>query len=294
MRTGLTISAISHAALLLWGIITFTGKPFTAESTESMPIDIISAKEFSQLTAGAKNAPKADTSKPLVDKAGEKKAADDPNAKLDKKEVTAAIEKPPTPEPKPPSTAENKPVEEKRDLIAEAIKRDQVKKPDQKKAEAKNPVPPKKEQPPSPKYDPRQVQALLDKRTPQRVEATGEAPNEQVSLGAPSGIAAQLSQTELDALRARLANLWNPPAGATNPEELVVQIRIRLNPDGRLAAPPQVLTSSTGKGPLFVAARDSAARAVFRGQPFDMLKPEHYDQWKDIEITFDPRDMIRG
>ena len=107
-------------------------------------------------------------------------------------------------------------------------------------------------------------------------------------------MAAQLSQSELDALRARLAQLWNPPAGASNPEELVVQIRIKLNPDGRLASPPMVLTSGTGKSSLFVAARDSAVRALFRGQPFDMLRPEHYEQWKDIEITFDPRDMIRG
>ena len=53
-----------------------------------------------------------------------------------------------------------------------------------------------------------------------------------------------------------------------------------------------VLTS--GKSPLFIAARDSAIRALFRGQPYDMLKPEHYEQWKDVEITFDPRDMIRG
>ena len=53
-----------------------------------------------------------------------------------------------------------------------------------------------------------------------------------------------------------------------------------------------VLTS--GKVRCFTAARDSAIRALFRGQPYDMLKPEHYEQWKDIEITFDPRDMIRG
>jgi colicin import membrane protein len=43
-----------------------------------------------------------------------------------------------------------------------------------------------------------------------------------------------------------------------------------------------------------MAARDSAVRAVFRGQPFDMLRPENYEQWKDVEITFDPRYMIRG
>ena len=39
---------------------------------------------------------------------------------------------------------------------------------------------------------------------------------------------------------------------------------------------------------------DSAMRAVFRGQPFNMLRPENYELWKDIEVTFDPRDMIRG
>jgi colicin import membrane protein len=71
-----------------------------------------------------------------------------------------------------------------------------------------------------------------------------------------------------------------------------VLIRIKLKPDGRLADGPIVL--SRGQSPLYVAARDSAVRALFRGQPFDMLRPEHYEQWKDIEITFDPRDMIRG
>jgi colicin import membrane protein len=86
--------------------------------------------------------------------------------------------------------------------------------------------------------------------------------------------------------------LWNPPAGAQNPQELVVQVRLQLRPDGTLAAPPRVLTS--GNTPLFIAARESAMRAVFRGQPFDMLRPENHEAWKDIEITFDPRDMIRG
>jgi colicin import membrane protein len=107
-----------------------------------------------------------------------------------------------------------------------------------------------------------------------------------------NGAANQLTQNELDALRARLAQLWSPPAGARNPQELVVAIRIRLKPDGTLAAPPQVTTS--GQTPLFMAARDSAIRAVFRGQPFDMLRPETYEVWKDIEVTFDPRDMVRG
>ena len=71
-----------------------------------------------------------------------------------------------------------------------------------------------------------------------------------------------------------------------------MRIRIQIGRDGRLTAPPIVLSS--GHGQIFVAARDSAVRAVFRAQPFDMLRPEHYDTWKDIEVTFDPRDMFRG
>ena len=72
-----------------------------------------------------------------------------------------------------------------------------------------------------------------------------------------------------------------------NPEEAVVPIRILLNPDGTLAAPPKVLKS--GSSPDFIASRDSALRAINSSQPFTMLKPENYEFWKEIEIIFDPR-----
>jgi len=294
MRTGITISTVGHAAALLWGVLTFAASPYKSDSVEAMPIDIISVTDFSKLTAGSKNAPKMETPKPLVEKVGPSRPAEDPTAKVvDSKEIRAATEAPPPPEPKPkaPAPAEKKQAEPKRDPIADALKKEEAKKPEPKK-EANAPTPPKKSVQQPPKFDPKKVEALLDKRVPQRLAATGDLINSTLSLGAPSGLAAQLSQSELDALRARLAQLWSPPAGAKNPEELVVQIRMQLKPDGSLAGPPMVLTS--GKTPLFMASRDSAIRAVLRGQPFDMLRPEHYEQWKDIEITFDPRDMIRG
>jgi hypothetical protein len=106
------------------------------------------------------------------------------------------------------------------------------------------------------------------------------------------GPAAQLSagdprQAEFRALIARLSSLWKPPANVSNPE--VVVVRILLNPDGTLAAPPKVLTS--GSSPAFIASRDSALRAINSGQPFTMLKPENYELWKDMEINFDPQQL---
>jgi colicin import membrane protein len=86
--------------------------------------------------------------------------------------------------------------------------------------------------------------------------------------------------------------LWNPPVGIQNPEDFVIRIRLSIGRDRKLSAPPMVVSS--GRGQLFNTARDSAVRAVLRGQPYDMLKPDHYDVWKDIEVTFDPREMFGG
>ena len=121
---------------------------------------------------------------------------------------------------------------------------------------------------------------------------TGSELNAQATLGASTGTAAKLSQSELDALRARLAQLWNLQAGAERPEELIVEVRLRLRPDRTLAGPPEVL--SRGSSPRFMAARDAAMRAVFQGQPFNMLRTETFEQWKDMIVTFDPRQMYGG
>jgi colicin import membrane protein len=314
MRRSLAISGAGHAAVLLWAVVAFAVTPYHSDSPTPMPIDIISATEFSQMTAGSRNAPKQEQAKPLAEKVGEKKIADDPTAKVvEKKEINASTETPPIPEAKPPKPvekkaepkpaekkpevrqAEKKKAEPKHDLIAEALKKEEQKKTEQKKAEATiahPPTPPKRPARPQPKFDPKKVEALLDKRAPQRLAATGPVLNDAPSLGTSDGQAAQLSQSELDALRARLAQLWSPPAGAKDPQELIVLVRVRFNRDGTLAGPPIVL--SHGQSTIYMAARDSAIRAVFRGQPFDMLRPEHYEQWKDVEITFDPRDMFRG
>lgn len=294
MRTAYTISAIGHAAVLLWSVWSLSATSLPVSSTEGLPVDLVTASDFSKITAGSKDAPKAETPKPLVEKVAEAKPVEDPTAKVvEKKEVKAAREPPPAPESKPAeSEPEKKQAEAKPDPIADALAKDEAKKPEPKKADVKPPTPPKKAAPPTPKFDPKQVAALLDKRDSTRLAAAGETLNSAPSLGLSNGAAAQLSLSELEALRARLAQLWTVPAGAKDPQELVVLVRVKLNRDGKLAGPPVVLSSGTS--PLFMAARDSAIRALFRGQPYDMLKPEHYEQWKDVEITFDPRDMIRG
>jgi colicin import membrane protein len=288
MRPGLTISCIGHAGVLLWGLVAFAAKPHDAPAVEPLPVEFVSATEFSQITAGVKNAPKAvEEAKPLADKVAElkpvkelaPKVADKPEIKTD----AAAHESKAKPEPKPaekPKQAAFKP-----DQIAEELKKDEAKKPPKPEE--------KKDARVTPKFDANQVAALLDKREPQRQLAAAETLNGAASLGAANGHAAHLSQSELDALRAKLISLWNPPpAVSTNPDQYVITIHIRLTRDYRLDGQPAVLTN--GQGPLFEATRDSALRAVFQAQPYDMLSPPTYDQWKEMDINFDPREVFGG
>ena len=110
--------------------------------------------------------------------------------------------------------------------------------------------------------------------------------NVDTDIAATSRMAAKLSQSEIDALRARLMALWSPPVGVQDPNELIVNVTVRLRPDGRLAAPP--FARVNGRSVAAMASRDSALRAILTSQPFDMLKPENYERWKEIELTFDP------
>jgi colicin import membrane protein len=323
MKTGLTVSALVHGALLLWGLISFSARPLEAAPTDALPVDIISDKQFSEMTKGVKNAPKEAKPAPLVEKVGDPKPVEDSTAKInEKKELKASkadVEPPPPPpepktEPKPDPKPKPKPPEAKPeqkpppkvDPIAETLKKEEAKKQAEEKAKAQQEKAKKlaeekakqekaKEEAKrnqQPKFDPNKIAALLDKREPQRQASVGQTLVPVPGLGTPTGSAAKLSQSEIDALRARLMQLWNVPAGVQNPDELKVTILVTIGRDRKLSGPPRVLTS--GRGPMFTAARDSAVRALFMSQPFDMLRPDHYEQWKEIEITFDPRYMYGG
>jgi outer membrane biosynthesis protein TonB len=308
MRRSLTISGIAHAVVLGWGLVAFAARPNDAPATEPLPVEFISATDFSQLTNGAKNAPKKlDEPKPLADKVGDlkpvkelaPKVADKPEVKTDSK---------PAPEAKPETKSEPKAAEKiekpkdskpKADQIVEELKKDEAKKPPKKppefkpdqiaeelkKDEAKKPRP-------SPKFDADQVAALLDKREPQRQLATAATLNGEVSLGAPNAHASQLSQSELDGLRARLSQCWSPPAGVDATSNLFVVLHVLFKRDGSLMSEPAVVEGS--ESTLGPALTESAKRALLLCQPFTMLKPEHYEQWKDIEVKFDPHELLGG
>src|SRR5690242_17800735 len=331
IRPGMTISCAGHAAALVLGFMAISAQPMEAPPAQALPVSFVSEKDFSQLTQGVKNAPqlKIPDLKPLADKVDDTKSIDQLTPKVSAKPpITTPTAKPvseakpeakpeakaeakpetkaePKPEPKseakpelktdlkpPPKPADKpdkpKPPEYRPDQIANLLKKDAAR------------DPPKREDAPAqpardtaPKFNADQVAQLLDKREPQRQVATAQSLNDSATLGAAIGAqGAQLSQSEIDALRARISSCWSPPPGIDASSRVYVVLRVLFKADGSMVqAPTLVEGSASALGP---ALAESAKRALLLCQPFTMLRPEHYDQWKDLELKFDPHELLGG
>lgn len=296
MKTASVISTGLHVGVVLFAVVSFSGKPFDVTPAESLPVDFISEKEFSQMTKGVKEAKPAEKPKPLVEKkADEIKPADDIKPKVDTKpEVKATQQNTPTPPPQPEQKVEKKetkPVEKPPEKMALEKADPQAEPTKQAKVEPQ-PLPPKKPpQKQQPKFDADKIAALLDQRDPRRNAATGDEVSTDPSLGKANATASTLSQSEIDAFRRRITDCWNPPVGMDSAQDLVVIFRVLFNQDGTVKRGPDVVGGKpSAGGPAFA---ESARRAILQCAPYTMLRKETYNNWKDMELAFKPSDMFR-
>jgi colicin import membrane protein len=150
------------------------------------------------------------------------------------------------------------------------------------------------------KFDAEKISALLNKipdkgapRPSVPLDEQAKTLNKGPVLGAPEGRDQQLSASELAILaqiiKSCVQSKWNVLGGGESAQNTQVKLRLRFNPDGRLAGEPQVMNPQNT--PYFLAVRDSALRAVQACEPYS-LPPAKYEFWKDIVLNFDPRDMF--
>jgi outer membrane biosynthesis protein TonB len=196
--------------------------------------------------------------------------------------------KPPEPKPEPP-----KPVER-----IEAPKPQE--KPEPPRQIAKNEARPEEKKPEEKKYDPSQFAALLKNLAPQRSALPLDAPPQtpRVAAARPSSqpkapLGSQLTASELDMVRHQIARCWNIPAGARDAKDLVVEIRVAVDPDGTVRQATIVDQARLGSDPFFRAAAESARRAFFNPlcRPLH-LPPDKYAIWKDLVVDFSPKDIL--
>ena len=102
-----------------------------------------------------------------------------------------------------------------------------------------------------------------------------------------------VTQDDKDAVRRQIERCWNPPVGAPKAEDLVVDLRLEVNPDGTVRTVDVANSARMSSDPYFRAAAESAVRAVLNPRCRKLkLPPKKYREWKILIIGFDPREML--
>jgi len=143
-------------------------------------------------------------------------------------------------------------------------------------------------------FDPDQIAALIDKAKEEQAE-TQKKSNKLTQSSVKNSFARGLSLSEEDALRAQIFGCWSVPLGLPYDEKLLVRIKLKLKQDGTIMK-SEILDHERMNTPgqsFYRVLAESALRAVRICQPLK-VPPTGYERWKDLQLNFDPTEMLKG
>ena len=143
-------------------------------------------------------------------------------------------------------------------------------------------------------FDPNNIAALIDKSKEEMAETNNKI--NKVSQDQLKNIdSTGLTLSEEDALKAQIFGCWSIPLGLPYNENLLVRIKLLLNPDGTVSQ-SEILDharmNKPGQG-FYKVLAESALRAVKLCQPL-RVPTTGYERWKELQLNFDAREMLEG
>ena len=143
-------------------------------------------------------------------------------------------------------------------------------------------------------FDPNNIAALIDKSKEELAETTNKT--DKITQSNQKNITSSaLTLSEEDALKAQSFGCWSIPLGLPYNENLLVRIKLSLKPDGTVIN-SEILDharmNKPGQG-FYKVLAESALRAIRLCQPL-RVPSTGYERWKDLQLNFDAREMLKG
>ena len=142
--------------------------------------------------------------------------------------------------------------------------------------------------------DTNQIAALIDKA--KETEAVKQKEINKISQSSKkNSFATGLTLSQEDALRAQIFGCWSVPLGLPYDQNLLVRIKLQLKKDGTIIK-SEILDHERMNRPgqkFYKVLAESALRAVRLCQPLK-VPPSGYDKWKDLQLNFNPTEMLKG
>jgi hypothetical protein len=285
MNRSIIISSVLHGLLIL---ITALSLPFLAKK----PLDIppIVSVELIQITEKT-NIPFAPKAKKIIEKIKEEKklvSEQAPPKKVKKTKTKTVV-----------SVDQNEKIENKTpDAIP--LPEKTVKKIETKKENKQNPDKLDKEVKQVSEFEKKEfvdldnIAKLIDKAKEDSAEVVKK--NDDITQDQERNIEnTRLTLSEEDALKAQIFGCWSIPLGLPYNEDLLVRIKLMLEPDGSVTK-TEILDharmNKPGQG-FYKVLAESALRAVKLCQPL-RVPATGYERWKELQLNFDAREMLEG
>ncbi|MDA9650378.1 cell envelope biogenesis protein TolA [Candidatus Pelagibacter sp.] len=287
MNRSIIISSVLHVALIF---ITAMSLPFLAKKPLNIP-PIVSV-ELIQI-AEKTNIPFAPKAKKIIEKVKEKEkklvSEQAPPKKVKKTKTKTVVSLNQNNEKIDNQTPEAIPLPEK------TVKKIETKKENKQNPEkVDNEVKQVSEFEKKDLFDANNIAALIDKS---KVDsAKNVRNNNDITQDQDRKIEnTRLTLSEEDALKAQIFGCWSIPLGLPYNENLLVRIKLRLEPDGSVTK-TEILDharmNKPGQG-FYKVLAESALRAVKLCQPL-RVPSTGYERWKELQLNFDAREMLEG
>jgi len=156
-----------------------------------------------------------------------------------------------------------------------------------------------KPKPPS-NFDTSKIAALIDRSIK---ETTAETDPEREKLLESAVQDSQVQDIDArvrtasyeDYIRAKMLECWSVPAGAPDAADMQVTLIFSLTQEGAIMGTPRIREQNRLFQPgneYYKIFAESAARAIRLCVPYDGLPKQFYNEWKDLELNFDPSSML--
>ena len=142
--------------------------------------------------------------------------------------------------------------------------------------------------------DTNQIAALIDKAKEEQA-LTEKTSSKLTQSSKKNSFATGLTLSQEDALRAQIFGCWSIPLGLPYDDNLLVRIKLKLKKDGTVLK-SEILDHERMNRPdqkFYKILAESALRAVRICQPLK-VPPTGYEKWKDLQLNFDPTEMLKG
>ena len=142
--------------------------------------------------------------------------------------------------------------------------------------------------------DTNQIAALIDKAK-QEEALTEKTSSKLTQSSVKNSFATGLTLSQEDALRAQIFGCWSIPLGLPYDDNLLVRIKLKLKKDGTIMK-SEILDHERMNRPdqkFYKILAESALRAVRICQPLK-VPTTGYEKWKDLQLNFNPTEMIKG